>query len=47
MAWRVFTEKMGTWWPLGDYKIGKAKAVCKVADDIVSEAQVTFMIRDA
>jgi TPR repeat protein len=27
VAWRVFTEKMGTWWPLGDYKIGKAKAV--------------------
>jgi len=23
----VFTEKMGTWWPLGEYKIGKAKAV--------------------
>jgi uncharacterized protein YndB with AHSA1/START domain len=27
LAWRVFTEKMGTWWPLGHYKIGKAKAV--------------------
>jgi len=23
----VFTEKMGTWWPLGHYKIGKTKAV--------------------
>jgi uncharacterized protein YndB with AHSA1/START domain len=27
VAWRVFTEKMGTWWPLAHYKIGKAKAV--------------------
>ena len=27
VAWRVFTEKMSTWWPLADYKIGKAKAV--------------------
>jgi uncharacterized protein YndB with AHSA1/START domain len=27
VAWRVFTEKLGTWWPLAHYKIGKAKAV--------------------
>jgi uncharacterized protein YndB with AHSA1/START domain len=27
VAWRVFTEKMGTWWPLGVYKIGKTNAV--------------------
>jgi len=27
VAWKVFTEKMGTWWPLAVYKIGKAKAV--------------------
>jgi uncharacterized protein YndB with AHSA1/START domain len=27
VAWRVFTEKMGSWWPLGTYKIGKANAV--------------------
>jgi uncharacterized protein YndB with AHSA1/START domain len=27
VAWRVFTEQMGSWWPLGNYKIGKAKAV--------------------
>ena len=27
-------------------KIGKAKGICKVAGDIVSEAEVTFMIRD-
>ena len=26
VAWRVFTEKMGTWWPLVTHKIGKAKA---------------------
>jgi len=27
LAWKVFTEKMGTWWPLAAYKIGKANAV--------------------
>jgi uncharacterized protein YndB with AHSA1/START domain len=27
VAWRVFTERMGTWWPLAVYKIGKASAV--------------------
>ena len=27
IAWRVFTEKMSSWWPLDNYKIGKAKAV--------------------
>jgi len=27
VAWRVFTERMGTWWPLAVYKIGKTKAV--------------------
>ena len=27
-------------------KIGRAKGVCKVGDDVVSEAEVTFMIRD-
>jgi uncharacterized protein YndB with AHSA1/START domain len=27
VAWRVFTEKLGTWWPLTTYKIGKANAV--------------------
>jgi uncharacterized protein YndB with AHSA1/START domain len=27
VAWWVFTAKMGTWWPLATYKIGKAKAV--------------------
>jgi uncharacterized protein YndB with AHSA1/START domain len=27
VAWRVFTEQMGTWWPLAHYKIGKARAV--------------------
>jgi UDP-3-O-[3-hydroxymyristoyl] N-acetylglucosamine deacetylase / 3-hydroxyacyl-[acyl-carrier-protein] dehydratase len=28
-------------------KIGKARGVCKVGDEIVSEAEVTFMLRDA
>jgi uncharacterized protein YndB with AHSA1/START domain len=32
MAWRVFTEKMGTWWPLATHKIGKAKAVDAVIE---------------
>ena len=35
VAWRVFTEKMGTGWPLAYYKIGKANAV-----DAVIEPQV-------
>lgn len=32
VAWRVFTEQMGTWWPLANYKIGKAKAVDAVVE---------------
>jgi uncharacterized protein YndB with AHSA1/START domain len=32
IAWRVFTEKMSTWWPLAQYKIGKAKAVEAVVE---------------
>jgi 3-hydroxyacyl-[acyl-carrier-protein] dehydratase len=28
-------------------KIGKAQGVCKVGEEIVSEAEVTFMLRDA
>jgi uncharacterized protein YndB with AHSA1/START domain len=35
VAWRTFTEKMGTWWPLATHKIGKAKAV-----DVVVEPRV-------
>mgnify|MGYP000441426227 CR=1 FL=1 len=27
VAWRVFTEQMGAWWPLAFYKIGKVNAV--------------------
>ncbi len=27
IAWRVFTEKLGTWWPLATHKIGRSKAV--------------------
>lgn len=34
-AWRVFTEKMGTWWPLATYKIGKANAVDAVIEPFV------------
>jgi uncharacterized protein YndB with AHSA1/START domain len=32
VAWRVFTEKMGAWWPLSVYKIGKANAVDAVIE---------------
>jgi uncharacterized protein YndB with AHSA1/START domain len=27
VAWRVFTEQLGMWWPLKVYKIGKSAAV--------------------
>jgi uncharacterized protein YndB with AHSA1/START domain len=27
VAWRVFTEEMGTWWPLATHKIGEARAI--------------------
>jgi uncharacterized protein YndB with AHSA1/START domain len=32
VAWRVFTEKMGAWWPLATHKIGKARAVVAVIE---------------
>jgi uncharacterized protein YndB with AHSA1/START domain len=32
VAWRVFTEEMGTWWPLATHKIGTAKAVDAVIE---------------
>jgi uncharacterized protein YndB with AHSA1/START domain len=32
VAWRVFTERMGTWWPLAHYKIGKSNAVDAVVE---------------
>jgi uncharacterized protein YndB with AHSA1/START domain len=32
VAWRVFTEKMGAWWPLATYKIGQAKALDAVIE---------------
>jgi uncharacterized protein YndB with AHSA1/START domain len=32
VAWKVFTEMMGTWWPLAVYKIGKANAVDAVME---------------
>ena len=34
-AWRIFTEKMGSWWPLAYYKIGKANAVDAVIEPYV------------
>jgi hypothetical protein len=35
VAWQVFTEKMGTWWPLAVYKIGKANAVDAVIEPYI------------
>ena len=35
VAWRVFTEQMGTWWPLAYYKIGKSNAVDAVVEQRV------------
>jgi uncharacterized protein YndB with AHSA1/START domain len=32
VAWQVFTEKIGTWWPLATHKIGGAKAVDAVVE---------------
>jgi uncharacterized protein YndB with AHSA1/START domain len=32
VAWRVFTERMGTWWPLAHYKIGTSAAVDAVME---------------
>jgi uncharacterized protein YndB with AHSA1/START domain len=32
VAWRVFTEKIGAWWPLATHKIGKAKAIDAVIE---------------
>lgn len=32
IAWQVFTGKMGAWWPLAFYKIGKANAVDAVVE---------------
>jgi len=32
VAWRVFTEQMGAWWPLATHKIGTAKAVDAVIE---------------
>jgi uncharacterized protein YndB with AHSA1/START domain len=35
IAWRVFTEGMSRWWPLGQYKIGKATAIAAVVEPFV------------
>lgn len=32
VAWRVFTEQMGTWWPLATHKIGRTRAVDTVVE---------------
>jgi uncharacterized protein YndB with AHSA1/START domain len=32
VAWQVFTEQMGSWWPLAMYKIGKVNAVDAVIE---------------
>ena len=35
VAWKVFTEKMGKWWPLAYYKIGKVNAIDAVIEPYV------------
>lgn len=32
VAWRVFTEQLGAWWPLAQYKIGNVNAVDAVIE---------------
>jgi uncharacterized protein YndB with AHSA1/START domain len=32
IAWRVFTTGMSSWWPLAQYKIGRANAVAAVVE---------------
>src|SRR5688500_13181680 len=32
VAWRVFTEQVGTWWPLATHKIGKVNALDAVIE---------------
>ena len=32
VAWRVFTERIGAWWPLARFKIGKVDAVDAVIE---------------
>jgi hypothetical protein len=32
VAWRVFPEQMGAWWPLATHKIGTSKAVDAVIE---------------
>ena len=32
VAWRVFTEQIGAWWPLAHYKIGNVNAVDAVIE---------------
>jgi uncharacterized protein YndB with AHSA1/START domain len=35
IAWVVFTERMATWWPLAQYKIGQAAAIDAVIEPFV------------
>jgi uncharacterized protein YndB with AHSA1/START domain len=35
VAWRVFTEKIGNWWPLATHKIGEAEAIDAVIEPVV------------
>jgi hypothetical protein len=47
VAWRVFTEKMGTWWPLAIYKIGKTNAVDAVIEPHVGGAGTSAVTMEA
>lgn len=45
VAWQVFAEKMGTWWPLAVYKIGKANAVNAVIEPYVGGRSSASFVR--
>jgi uncharacterized protein YndB with AHSA1/START domain len=47
VAWRVFTEKMSTWWPLATHKIGKARAVEAVIEPHVGAAGMSGVTMEA
>jgi hypothetical protein len=47
VAWKVFTEKMGAWWPLTSYKIGKANAVDAVIEPASGDAGTSAATMEA
>jgi hypothetical protein len=47
VAWRVFTEMMGTWWPVSAYKIGKTNAVDAIIEPRVGAAGTSAATMEA